>query len=87
MTFTDDDLKHWITVVQNNPHEFIKVRRVELEAIIARLEAAENLSETRRIYIELPQDEFDASDGDGPLIYEEMKKEEKAWRNAAGKCD
>lgn len=93
MPFSDDDLKRLKEIIEANTPRGNCLCNLHcaidayLYPLIARLEAAEELSEIRRIYMGLPQDEFDTSDGDGPILYEHMKEADKVWRKAAGKND
>lgn len=84
MKFTDEDLKRLKNSLPKD-HDFVAhIPSLELEAILARLDAAEKLSETRRIFISLTQDDFDSSDGDGYIIREMMDDEEKTWKESKG---
>ena len=91
MTFTDDDIKRmWIEINGAYPPE-IGVSRLQLQALLARLEAAESIVES---HIEMSKYCGDChsccgdEDDDGVLIHEkdcETMEEIEAWRKAAGK--
>ena len=81
MTFTDDDLKRLKEDMQGDPEEDIYRGKKnilcfdEMNALLARLEAAEKLNEVKSILLS----EFNVPDSAEEAIAEE------AWREVAGK--
>ena len=86
--FTEEDLKRLKeldSAASIHDHYGNEEIRKVIPALLARLEAVEELSDAQRSLAACSQDDFDTSDGDGYVFQELVKEKEEAWRKAAGK--